>query len=302
MRYLFIILCLTFFTGESLAQKRAVVSVVFSSDIEQYLQSWQGVMEFFDKRSIPLWVDKYNLKEMTSSAIILQIKKKQPDIIFILGTNALELISREIKDIPVVFSTVLVNNRVFGDNVTGVSLDIPWNIKLKETKKILPNKERIGIIYSSKTTPINEIRLSCQELGFKPLIKKIDAPKDFPRIIKEFSWQIDCFLMIVDTTLYLPQVTEYLLLESLKAKFPVIGLSSYYTKAGAVLSFDCDYKDLGRQAGEISLRILQGEKPSNIPVVRPEKIKFSLNLSAAERMNIKIPDSIIKQASEVFGK
>lgn len=108
--------------------------------------------------------------------------------------------------------------------------------------------------------------------------------------------------MIADTTLYLPQVTEYLLLESLRAKFPVIGLSSCYTKAGAVLSFDCDYKDLGRQAGEISLRILQGENPSNIPIARPEKIKFSLNLSAAERMNIKIPDSIIKQASEVFGK
>jgi len=109
-------------------------------------------------------------------------------------------------------------------------------------------------------------------------------------------------LMIPDPKIYFPRSVEYLLLESLRKRFPVVGLSRLYTKAGALLSFDCDYKDLGRQAGEIALRILDGENPADIQPQRPGKIKFSLNLLTAERLGIKIPSVIITEASEVFGK
>lgn len=83
---------------------------------------------------------------------------------------------------------------------------------------------------------------------------------------------------------------------------PVIGLSSTYTKAGAFVSFEGNYHDIGSQVGEIALRVLGGEKPENIAPARPRTVQFSLNLLVAERMGITIPSDIIKESSEVFGR
>ncbi len=69
-----------------------------------------------------------------------------------------------------------------------------------------------------------------------------------------------------------------------------------------MLSFDCDYKDLGKQTGEVALRILNGEKPSDLQFVRPRKFVISLNLLIAKRLGIVIPSGIIQEASEVVGE
>lgn len=287
----------------AVAAERAVVSVVFSSDLEPYQQSWQGFKGFLEEKGVALWAAKYNLKEEKPEVVFSRIKEKRPDIVFTLGTKASKLAKEELKNIPVVFSVVLDTEGIIGPNVTGVSLDLPAGMKLREIKRILPEATRIGLFYSSKTIPIyRETLHSCEELGLRLMAREIKTEKEFPGALKEISRQIDCFLMFPDSEIYFPQSVEYLLLESLRKKFPVVGLSSFYTKAGAFISFDCDYKDLGRQTGEIVLRILAGEEPADIQPSRPRKLKFSLNMLAAERLGRKIPSAIIEEASKVFGK
>lgn len=285
------------------AVERAAISVVFSSALGPYQQSREGFKEFFEEKKVALWISEYNLKKTNPEVICSRIKEERPDLVFTLGTKASKLVKEKIKNIPVVFSIILNPQAVVDINVTGVSMDIPPAMKLRKIKKILPEVKRIGLIYSPKTTPLyREISKTCKEFGLQIIRRKIDSGKELPDALKEISWQIDCFLMIADSEIYFPQSVEYLLLESLRGKFPVIGLSSFYTKAGALISFDCDYEDLGRQAGEIALRILDGEKPANIKPARPRKINLSLNLIAAERLDIKIPSAVIKEATEVFGK
>ncbi|MBU1486777.1 ABC transporter substrate-binding protein, partial [bacterium] len=235
--------------------------------------------------------------------VFSKIRSERPDVVFTLGTRASKLAKEGLEYLPVVFSMVLDPGMIVGPNITGVSLDIPAGMKLKEVKRILPDIKRIGLIYSPGTiSKYREISQVCRELDLQLITRKIDDRKDLPGALKGISRQIDCFLMIPDPKIYFPKSVEHLLLESLRRKFPVIGLSSFYTKAGALISFDCDYKDLGRQAGEITLKILDGEKPANIQPQKPRKIKFSLNLLAAQRLDIKIPSAIVEEASEVFGK
>ena len=159
------------------------------------------------------------------------------------------------------------------------------------------------MIYSPKSSwRYEETTEACKELGVQLIGRKIESGKEFTGALKEISRQIDCFLMIPDSKIYFPKSVEYLLLESLREKIPVVGLSSRYTKAGALFSFDCDYNDLGRQAANIALKIFNGENPADIKPVKPRKINLSLNIITAKRMRIKIPPRIIKEASEVFGK
>ena len=305
MKKNFLLLCQTvsfvlYFSSVISAAPRVAVSVIFSSDLKPYQESWQGFKAFLDEKGLGLWVSKHNLGETNPEEIFSKVRREKPDLVFALGTRASKLARERIKDVPVVFSMVLDPGMIVGPNISGVSLDIPAKMKLREVKRVLPNVKKIGLIYSSGTiSQYREISQTCQELGFQLIARKIDAAKEFPRALKEIAGQADCFLMIPDPKIYFPRQVEHLLLESLRRKFPVVGLSSFYTKAGALISFDCDYKDLGRQAGEIALKIIDGENPADIQPQRPRKIKFSLNLLTAERLEIKIPSAIIKQASEV---
>ena len=294
---------LIFSNGLCFASERVTVPVIFSSDIEPYQQSLRGFEEFFDEKKVALRVSKYNLEKENAEAVYSQIKEERPDIVFVLGTKALQLAKEKINDTPIVFSMVLNPGTITDSNIYGVSLDIPPEIKLKNIKRIFPDKKIIGMIYSPQSDILyQDILHACTDLEFKLVSKRIDSKKEFPDVLEDISGQIDWFLMVPDTDIYLPKLTEHLLQTSVKNKFPVIGLSSAYVRAGALISFDCDYEDLGRQTGELALGILSGGKQVNTQFVKPRKVKFSLNLLTAKILGIKIPPEIINQASELVGK
>lgn len=302
-KFLLFILCLIFPTVWCYAAERVAVSVVFSSDLDAYQQAWNGFKEFLGEKKVSFGVSEYHLKEEESEQFYSTINQEKPDIVITLGTKASKLAKEKIKDIPVVFCMVFNPREITGLNITGVSMEIPVETKIKGIKKILPNAKRIGLIYSTESAPDHEeISRVCGLIGFTLFAKKIDSEEGLPGALKDISGQIDCFMMIPDSKIYSPMSVKHLLLESLRKEFPVFGLSSSYTKAGALFSFDCDYADLGRQAAEITLRILNGEKPSDIAPSVPKKIKLSLNRSVAERLGIEIPSQIIKESSKVFGE
>ncbi|MGR3218889.1 MAG: ABC transporter substrate-binding protein [Candidatus Anammoxibacter sp.] len=297
-----LILFQTFFIASCFGAGGAVVSVIFSSDPEPYQQAWKGFKDVFKESKFSIFVSEYSLKESKPDLIIPQIIKENPNIVYTIGANASKLaITNQIS--PVVFSLVLNPDVFSNSHVTGASLNIPFSKKLNNIKKVFPNVKRVGVIYSHGSTHMyNEISNACDEIGFQLVGKKIDSKKEFPRALKEISKRIDILVMIPDQTIYFLQSIKHLLIESVKKKFPVAGLSSFHTKAGAIISFESDYRDMGRQAGEIAFRILKGENPVDIPASRPRKVKYSLNLLVAERFGIKIRPEIIKEASEVFEK
>lgn len=300
--FLFAVLCWTFSTGLCFAVEQAAIAVIFSSEIEQYQQAWEGFREFLSRERVALQISKYNLKEEQPDVICSKINKECPALVFTIGSAASKLAKEKIENIPILFCMVLDPKVVVGLNITGVSMDIPARMKLENIKRILPDVQKIGLTYSSKLAQqYHEILLVSEELGFQVIGMEIASGNELASALEEISPQIDCFLMIPDSEIYFPQSVKYLLLESLRNKFKVVGLSSFYTKAGALISFDCDYKNLGEQAGKIAISILNGENPNDIDPVPPEKIKISINLITAERLGVKISEDVIKEAI-VFGE
>jgi ABC transporter substrate binding protein len=70
--------------------------------------------------------------------------------------------------------------------------------------------------------------------------------------------------------------------------------------AGGLLSYGPNFPDLYRRAAEIIDKILRGAKPADIPVEQPTKFDFTINLTTAKKLGLKIPASVLSLADELI--
>ncbi|MBN1913128.1 MAG: hypothetical protein JW788_01870, partial [Candidatus Omnitrophica bacterium] len=202
-----------------------------------------------------------------------------------------------------VLFTMVLNPQNSSISPPGVAMDIPISVKLGEFKKFFPQTKVIGTVYTSQFALRYEEALdACDKLGLSLVAKKINSQNEFSGAVDEIIKKVDVFLMIADTNLYLPKTTEYLLIQCMQRNIPVIGLSSGYAKAGALIAFDCDYKDMGKQTAELAARILKGDLTAKKEIILPRKIKYSLNALVAERLGLKLSSEVLERAEEVFGR
>jgi hypothetical protein len=100
-----------------------------------------------------------------------------------------------------------------------------------------------------------------------------------------------------DETILVTEVVQYMLLFSSRNKVPVLGLSEKQTQMGALLSLSYgSSRDMGRQAGEMANRILGGSKPARIPYTTPRQVKLTVNLRAAQKLGVEIPNRVLERA------
>ena len=269
-----------------------------------------GFKEAFSEAGVEVEFDEQNAngEQGTALTIAQQFASDDLDLALAVATPAAQAMAQNITDVPLLFTAVtdpvsaeLVDSMEEpGANVTGTSDAAPIEKQLELLKEIVPDAERIGIVYASgevnSQVQVDQAREAAGPLGLEIETQTVTTVNEIQQAVEALG-DVDAIYvptdnMVVSGIASLVQVAE-------GKQIPVIAAESGTVEGGAVATLGIDYTELGRQTGEMALRILRdGEDPATMPVETATEFTYVVNEDAAERQGVTIPEDILAEAEK----
>ena len=281
------------------------IAVLMSSDAAIYQEALNGFKESVANRTFKV---QYLTDRKDSINDQLKIIRTliEPEIIYVIGTPALEAVVGKITHIPIVHSMVFnptPGTLTEGKNITGVSMIPAHDKTVSLIKELNPKIRRVGVMYDPGRSQSLywQAQSAAQKEGIQLIDRKIRSPGEVAAALKSFESEIDLLWLWPDERFLADEIIQRIVLFSYEHKIPVLGLSERHTQMGTLLSLSYgSAKDMGKQAGELVLRVL-GRTDRSIPRLSdPREVKLTVNLKAARKINFKIPDSIVQRADNAI--
>lgn len=277
-----------------------------SADVAPYWEALNGYKETVHHTIVA----EYDMKGDFGNGkqILSEIESEvKPDLILAMGVWALQVVVRQKPEIPVVFAMVLNPPSILGGearNVTGASMNIPVDQPIRILEQLGPEIRRVGVLFNPSLTGymVKAAEAVARQSGMTLLTRPVASSREAIRAMDALQKDgMDALWILPDETVLDPKVFEYALLTSYRNKIPLLGLSERQAEMGAVLSIAfASSTDIGRQAGELTNAILGGKSTGRIPYTVARSTKLIVNLKAAEKLGLRIPQSILAMADSVI--
>jgi putative ABC transport system substrate-binding protein len=205
---------------------------------------------------------------------------------------------------PVAAGLVSSINRP-GGNVTGVSFyDVPVTGKrLELLRQLVPKAELIAILqdptFAAHQTETNLIETAARTLGQKIITFKAGSEQEIDAAFSVIAKSSAGALLIGSGQLFNGRRSQLVGLAALHA-IPASYALTEVVAAGGLMSYGASITDAYRRAGIYAARILNGEKPGDLPVELPDKYELSINLKTAKALGLTVPATLIARADEVI--
>jgi len=193
-----------------------------------------------------------------------------------------------------------------GGNVTGATF-IGSELLAKRMellRQIVPQATDVALLVNPKGTlaerQVRDGTAAAQSLGQRLHILNTSTESDIDAAFATMS-QLKIGAFIVSTDPFFGFVgRDRLLMQAQRYRIPGIYNGRDELGASGLASYGPRLPDTWQQAGLYVGRILQGEKPSDLPVMRPTRFEMIINLKTAKELNLTIPPTLLGLADEVI--
>jgi putative ABC transport system substrate-binding protein len=192
-----------------------------------------------------------------------------------------------------------------GGNATGVSDFVNQLVakRLELLQQTVPSAALIGLLVNPSNPnaepDAEEAEAAAKALGLKLLVLKATSDRDlgaaFERLEQE---RPDALAVNIDP--FLNRAQDQIISSAARYGLPAIYPVRQFVDAGGLMSYSPDRLVSWHQAGLYAGRILHGEKPTDLPVQRANKVELVINLKTAKALGLNIPALILARADEVI--
>jgi len=247
-------------------------------------------------------------KEFAAEMVRLNV-----DAIIVVTTPAAMAAKNETKTIPIVHpaaidpvGTGLIASLAHpGGNVTGVSMVLTELAAkgLEILKEAVPSIMRVGVLWNP-TTPshlqvVNQLKIAATSLGLQLIMTPVRETADLSDAFAVMRQEhVDGFI-VPPSPLTNSQVAPLAELE-LRHRLPGMFGNKDNVRAGGLMSYGADFDYMYRHAATYIGKVLQGEKPADLPVEQASKYYLILNLKTAKALGTELSPTVIARADEVI--
>jgi len=239
----------------------------------------------------------------TNIQIAQQFVSMNPDIMVAIATpSAQALVSAARKsNIPIVFAAVtdpinagLVKDlKKPGDFVTGVSDFPPLERQVTLIKKMLPHAKIIGGIYNpGEINSVKQFKLFeefAKKEGFEVISVTAMKTSDVHSAALSLIKKVDAFFIPLDNTVL--SAMDSLIKLQFDFQKPIFTSETDSVFQGALATAGAHLFDIGKAAGKMIARILQGEKPGIISVETAKVSHVTVNMKTLNNFKLKLPEN-----------
>jgi putative ABC transport system substrate-binding protein len=146
---------------------------------------------------------------------------------------------------------------------------------------------------------ISDIHAAADALGLRLILLKAGTDDQIDAAFAALIQQ-RVGALVVDGDAFILSRRDQVLTHAERGSIPAIYAFREYVVAGGLMSYAPNLSDAYRQAGIYAGRILKGEKPADLPVVRATKFDLAINLKTAKLLGLKVPLTLQMAADEVI--
>jgi ABC-type uncharacterized transport system substrate-binding protein len=274
----------------------AQVALLVERGPSAYQQAARGFQQAFGS---PSEVQQIEIDESGrgSGQSLEVLRRNPPRLVVAIGTRAARIAGERLPNLPILYCLALrpIQNKLVGNNVGGIVLDVELPQQFENIRKLLPSLRRIGVVYDELTSG-DLVRQARSYLG--PSVQLVSrnarTPQEAEREIRDLLNNVlgpgDAFWLLWDSVTANPANFELLVELSLKNKVPILAPARPFVEGGALVSVGPNYEQTGRQIAGMARQVLRGQaRPGNFAAVSPAQMTVTINGEVARQLGVTIP-------------
>lgn len=231
--------------------------------------------------------------------------------VIVAGGSAWVAAKSATRSIPIVFTSGLdpVLGGLVGSlnrpeaNLTGASFYSAGVIVAKQIellREVVPKAATVTMLVypsgSSTEAQIKDAKAAADRNGVTLQVENVSNESDLDGAFADLKG--DALLVAVDP--FFDSRPDQIVARAARARMPAMYYIREFVQAGGLMSYGASITDAYRQAGRYAGRIVNGEKPADLPVLLPTRFELTINLKAANALGLVIPPTVLALADQVI--